>query len=171
MSRLASLSPAAIAAMFSADADADLIALLTITGAGIVTPIRLANGYTQRLSTTAAEVFYGVVSRSNNFAFLPFRLTIPDEQVASAPRATIAIEDVTGELIPQIRQLTTAPTVLIELVLSSTPNTLEVAFPGFLMGAISYNANQITAELTVKSLASEPFPAHNFTPSYFPGLF
>ena len=171
MSRLGSLSPAAIAAMLSPDAGEDLIALLTITGAGIVTPIRIANAGPVRLSDTADEVFYGVVSRSNNFAFVPFRISLPDEQVASAPRATIAIDDVTQTLMPTIRSITTAPSVLIELVLSSTPNTLEVSFPGFLMGSISYSATQVTAELTVKSLASEPFPAHNFTPSYFPGLF
>jgi hypothetical protein len=39
------------------------------------------------------------------------------------------------------------------------------------MGAVNYNKDQITAELVVQSLAAEPFPAHTFTPSYFPGLF
>jgi hypothetical protein len=157
--------------MFSPDADDSLITLLTITGAGIATPIRLADGYTGRISATADEVVHGVTSRGDDYAFLPFRITLPDDQVGTAPRAQIAINDVTRYLIPLIRNLTAAPTVLIELVLLSTPSTVEITFPGMLMGAISYNKDQITAELTVQSLAAEPFPQHSFTPSYFPGLF
>lgn len=171
MSRLASLSPAALRAMFSPDADDTLITLLTISGAGIASPVRLADGYTQRISETADDVVYGVQSRSQNFIFLPLRITLPTEEQAAAPRCNITISDVTRELIPIIRQISSAPDVLIELVLASTPNTVEASFPGFKMGGISYNAETITAELTVESLAVEPFPQHTFTPAYFPGLF
>ena len=45
------------------------------------------------------------------------------------------------------------------------------SFPNFLVGGIQYNADSIIATLTVASLVNEPFPAHTFTPSYFPGLF
>lgn len=173
MSRLASLSPAALRAMFSPDADDTLITLLTISGAGITTPIRIADGYTGRLAglTTDDEVIYGVPSRGNDYIFLPFSITLPTEEQASAPRCNITINDVTRYLIPTIRTISSSPTVTMELVLSSSPNTVEASFPGFKMAGISYNANTITAELTVESLAAEPFPAHTFTPSYFPGLF
>lgn len=165
------LSAAALRSMFAQDADTTLITLLTITGTGIATPIRLCDNYTQRISETDEEILYGVVSRSNNYYFLPFEITLPSEQVDSAPRATIKIYDVTRYLIPSIRTLTSAPSVLLELVLSSSPSTVEVSFPGFLLGAINYNADSITAELAVETLTIEPFPAHTFTPSYFPGLF
>jgi hypothetical protein len=66
---------------------------------------------------------------------------------------------------------TTALNVSIELVLTRTPDVLEISFPGFLMSGITYNANSIVADLNVESLAIEPFPAHTFTPSYFPGLY
>ena len=171
MSRLSTLSPAALRAMFSPDADDTLITLLTLTGAGIATPIRLADGYTQRISETADEVAYGVVSRAQSFIFLPLQITLPTEEQASAPRASITLHDVTRYLMPHIRQLTGAPSVLIELVLASTPDVVEASFPGFLMGAVSYTADTITAELTVEGLGSEPFPQHAFTPANFPGLF
>lgn len=171
MSRLSTLSPAALKAMFSPDADDTLITLLTITGTGIATPIRLADGYTGRISETADDVVYGVTSRSNNYIFLPLTITLPTEEQAAAPRCNITINDVTRYLIPSIRSISTAPNVLLELVLSSSPDTVEASFPGFKMAGISYNANTITAELTVESLAVEPFPQHTFTPAYFPGLF
>lgn len=171
MSRLSSLSPAALRAMFSPDADDTLITLLTISGAGIDTPIRIADGYTQRISETDDEVVYGVVSRSNNYIFLPVELSLPTDEQEAAPRCSITIHDVSRQLTPIIRSINSAPSVNIELVLSSSPNTVEASFPGFLMGGISYNANTVTAELTVENLSMEPFPAHTFTPSYFPGLF
>lgn len=171
MSRLASLSPAALAAMFSPDADKTLITLLTVTGAGIATPVRLADHYLQRISETDDEVLYGVVSNGNNFIFLPFQITLPQEEQAAVPRCRITLHDVTRYLIPQLRTITSAPSVQVDLVLNSAPNTIEVSFGSFLMGGISYDAGSINADLTVESLATEPFPAHTFTPGYFPGLF
>ena len=171
MSRLATLSPAALRAMFSPDADDTLITLLTFSGTGIVTPIRLADGYTQRISETADEVVYGVRSRAQDYIFLPLQITLPTEEQAAAPRCQISIADVTRQLIPVIRQISAPPSVLLELVLASTPATVEASFSGLKLGAITYNADTITGELTVESLAAEPFPQHAFTPSYFPGLF
>lgn len=171
MSRLASLSPAALRAMFSQDSDDDLVALLTFSGTGIATPIRIADNYTGRLSSTDTDVVYGLTSRGNDYLFIPFTLTLPTEEVQTVPRCEIKISDVTQILLPSLRTITTAPDVLIELVLKSTPNTVEASFPGFKMSAINYNADTISGTLTVPQLATEPFPAHTFTPSYFPGLF
>jgi len=171
VSRLASLSPAALAAMFSPDADKTLVTLLTLTGAGIATPVRLADHYTQRIGETDDEVLYGVASRGEDYIFLPFQITLPAEEQAAAPRCRIVLHDVTRSLIPQLRTITSAPSVLVELVLSSAPDTVEVSFGGFSLGGISYDAGTISAELAVESLAIEPFPAHTFTPGYFPGLF
>jgi hypothetical protein len=169
VSRLSSLSPAALKAMFSPDADDSLITLLTITGSGET--IRLADGYTQRISETADEVIYGVVSRGNNYTFLPLQITLPSEENEGVPRIQIVINDVTRVLLPVVRQISGALDVTVELVLSATPSTVEVSLPGFKMAGVSYNAETITAELTVESFTTEPFPAHTFTPSHFPGLF
>jgi hypothetical protein len=170
MSRLATLSPAALKAMFSQDADSSLITLLTISGSGVSTQ-RLADGYTQRISETNDEVLYGVKSRGSNFIFLPFEITLPTEAQDQVPRIQVVFHDVTRQLIPIVRQINHALTVNIELVLTTTPDVVEVSFPGMLLGGVTYNSDTITAELTTDSLALEPFPAHTFTPSYFPGLF
>lgn len=169
MSRLPSLSPEALKAIYSPDSDDTLIVLLTFSGSGISTT-RIADNYTQRLSETASEVVYGVVSRGSNFLFLPFNFSLPTEDDA-APRCQITINDATRQLIPILRSINQAVTVKIEIVLKSNPDVVEVDFGNFLMSGITYNADTITGELTVESLALEPFPAHSFTPSYFPGLF
>jgi hypothetical protein len=171
MSRLGSLSPAALRAMFSQDADDTLAVLVTISGTGLPAPLRITDNYTQRLITTDDEVIYGMISRSNNYIFIPFDINLPTEETESAPRCQITINDVTRYIIPSIREASVTLDVLIELVLTSTPDVVEVAFDGFLMSGISYNANSVTADLIVDSLSAEPFPQHTFTPSYFAGLF
>jgi len=174
MSRLSTLSVAAIKAMFSPDSDDILITLLTIpqdVSTGVTTTIRLADNYTGRLSETSQDVVYGVTSAANDYVFLPFEISLPTDDASTAPRCTITFQDVTQYLIPYIRNLTGAPTVNISMVLKSTPNVTEITFDGFKLTNVTYNANTITADLSMPIMEVEPFPAHSFTPAYFPGLF
>lgn len=171
MSRLSSLTSTAISALLSQESSDTFITLITISGTGISPVIRLADNYTQRISETSEEITYGVESRSQDYLFLPFNLTLPIEDANQAPTCNLTINDVTRYLIPTIRNISAPPTATIELVLKSAPDTVEISFPSFLISGISYNADSVTATLTLGSLAQEPFPAHTFTPAYFPGLF
>lgn len=176
MSRLGTLSPQAIKAMFGTESNEILIVLLTIkqnTAIGLLNDICLADNYTQRLSAleTAEEVYYGVISNSITYNFIPMEVTLPNDDDTAAPRCSITIRDVTRYIMPAMRQISGAPDVTLTLVLSSSPNTIEAQFSGFKLTNISYNADTVTAELTMPSLEVEPFPMHSFTPAYFPGLF
>lgn len=194
--------------MFSPDADDTLVSLMTFSGVGIASSIRIADSYTHRFEylsdssmtwtdvrsgATSSYVYatgangdgavrdavnsdrdnalYGVRSGAIPYIFIPFNLTLPTEEQASAPRCSVTMHDVTRLLIPVIRSITQAPTVNIDLVLASAPAVVEASFPGFKMGGISYTADSVVAELTVESLAVEPFPCHTFTPYTFPGIF
>lgn len=175
MSRLSTMSQAAIAALFSPDAQSTLVTLLTIYDPNDDTTVllRIADNYTQRLSDAAtdADISYGIISRSNSFYFLPMEITLPSEEPNAAPRCSIVLNDVTKQVVPIIRQISGPPRVKIELVLNSSPDTVEASFDKFYLSSISYNANQVTAELSMIDFATEPFPAYSFTPKYFPGLF
>lgn len=169
MSRLATLSPAALRAMFGSESDDTLIVLLTITSPG-VDPIRVASNWTQRLSEDDEDILYGVRSRGEDYLFLPIEPTLPSEEEA-APRASITIRDLTQRLTPVFRTISTAPSVLMELVLYSAPDVVEASFPGLLLSNVSYDADSISADLTVESMDVEPFPADTITPAHFPGSF
>lgn len=172
MSRLSTLSPAAIRAMFSPDSDAALITLLTIYDPDTNLPtIRLADNYTQRISETSDEVLYGVVSRGNDFIFLPMQISLPTEEDNTAPKCSIVLNDVTQYLTPTIRGLSGPPKVLLELVLTSTPSVVEASFSGFYISNITYNMDSVNAELSMIDYQTEPFPCFTFTPAYFPGMF
>ena len=85
---------------------------------------------------------------------------------------SITLNYVTPEAIELIRtHLFSQTKVLIELVLSGTPNYVEASFSGFYITNVTYNAEAITLNLSMVSYNKEPFPSFNFTPSYFPGLF
>ena len=173
MSRLSTLSPAALKAMFSPESSDTLIMLLTIyDDSGDPTKnIRLADGYTQRISETARDITYGVLSRSLAYTFIPITVSLPSEDEAAAPRCSLTINDVTKLLIPIIRTITSPPKVLMELVLASSPSIVEASFPGFYITNFTYTAESVQAELSMINFATEPFPAYTFTPAYFPGLF
>ena len=175
MSRLSSMSPAAIKAVFSPDSDADLIMLLTVYDPEDSNNVimRLADGYTQRIDSlvTDQEVAYGVPSRGADFLFLPMQVSLPSEDEAQAPKCSLVLNDVTRYAIPIVRSITAPPRILMELVLSSSPDTVEASFAGFYITNFTYNAESVTAELSMIDYEREPFPQHSFTPAYFPGMF
>jgi hypothetical protein len=173
MSRLTTMSPDAIRAIFSPEADSDLLFLLTIYDPSNPSTVvaRLCDGFTKRISETADEVIYGVTSRSQDFTFLPMEISLPTEEEAQAPRCSIVLRDVTRYVIPIVRTIVGPPTVKMELVLSKTPDTVEASFTGFYISNFSYNADSVTADLSMIDYEREPFPMHSFTPAYFPGMF
>ena len=179
MSRLLSMSDQGIAALFKPDSKQTLITLLTIYDPADETQVlaRLADNYTRRLqdAETDADILYGVRRTENgvvqDFIFLPMQITLPSEEQNTAPRCSIVLTDVTRYIIPIVRTISGPPKVKLELVLNTSVNTIEISFDKLYISSFTYDANQVTAELSMIDFAVEPFPAYNFTPKHFPGLF
>ncbi len=175
MSRLNSLSAAAIKAMYSQETDEQLIMLITITDpTDVNNPVRLCDSYTGVLAglSNDSELVYGVVSNGNNYIFLPLQITLPQEQETGMGQCSITLNYVTQEAITLIRSKLTEPAeARIDLILASAPNVVEASFTGFYITSATYSATQITLDLNMVSLSREPFPCYNFTPYNFPGIF
>jgi len=176
MSRLTRLSPQAIRAMYGSETDQALIMLLTVYDATDNSTIigRMADGFTGRLPalTTEAEIVYGVTSRSNDYYFIPMEITLPGEQETGVGQCSITINYAAPDLIAAIRAGITKPTkILLELVLSGSPDTVEASFADFYITSVNYDAQKISLSLDMINLSREPFPCFSFTPGYFPGLF
>lgn len=167
------MSPSALKAVFSPDSDDDLIILLTIYNPSNETEViaRIADGYTKRISETESDIMYGITSNGNDYMFLPMEISLPSEDEAQAPKCSIVMYDVTRYLTPIIRTITSPPRVKMELVLSKTPDVVEVSFSDFYISNFNYNADSVSAELSMIDYEREPFPMHSFTPQYFPGMF
>jgi hypothetical protein len=173
MSRLTTMSPNAIRAVFSPEADDDLITLLTIYDPAneSVVLARLSDGYTKRISESDTEVIYGVTSNEHDYTFLPMQISLPSEDEAQAPRCSVVLYDVTRYITPIIRTITGPPRIKLELILSKTPDVVEVSFSDFYINNFTYNSDSVTADLAMIDYEREPFPMHSFTPRYFPGMF
>jgi hypothetical protein len=137
--------------------------------------VYLADNFSGRLASLPSnpeEIVYGITSRTKDYLFLPMQITLPTEQDTGVGQCSIILNYTTPEAIQLIRETLTKPTkILLELVLLSSPNTIEASFPEFYITSVTYNATQITFSLDMISLTREPFPCYNFTPGYFPGLF
>lgn len=156
-------------ALFSQESGEVPIFLLTITHPSLGSPILLSTDPTTRLSTD--PLTYGTVSRSTTFLYAGIDVTIPDEQDKTPPASKLTIQNVTEGLIPLARSVSTPPSVLIEAVMASAPDSVEMTWPALNMSNLQYDANQLVFDLTMDALVTEPFPAGNFSPAYFPALF
>ena len=167
------MSPSALKAVFSPDSDDDLIILLTVYNPLNESEVlvRLSDGFTKRISETEEDVLYGVTSNGFDFTFIPMQISLPSEDEAQAPRCSIVMHDVTRYLTPIIRTLQAPPRIKLELVLTKSPDVVEVSFTDFYINNFSYNKDSVTADLAMIDYEREGFPSGSFTPAFFPGLF
>lgn len=164
------LSSTLIEAMNASESGEVLIWLMTISHPDLAEPLRISNDPTTRISDD--PLTYATTSRGNQFLFVPFRVTAPDEQDQAPPTAKIEVENIDRAMIGLIRSVTSPPpTITLELVMGSSLDTVEVTFPDFSIAKASYDAEKVSLDLALDNLAVEPYPAMTFDPSRFPGLF
>lgn len=154
-----SISSATRQAFYAGETGETFLVLLTLSHAGMEAPIRV----TSDAVTT--------VSRGNSFVPFPFDLILPDDEDNRAPRAKLVIDNVDRQIVQAVRGLSSAPTVLIEIIRAAAPDTVEAQFVDFRLTNVSYDAQRVEGVLTIEDFTAEPFPAATFSPGLFPGLF
>lgn len=149
------------------------ICLVTISHASLTQDIRLSTDATERLLayTTEAQVVYGTTSRGNDYFFYPMRLGLPNDTDEGPGEIKIEIDNINSDYISIIRSIFSPPSFKIEMVMSNDLDTVELEWPGFELTNIQYDSAIITGTLKLDIFVNEPFPAHTYTPSYFPGVF
>lgn len=143
--------------------------LVTINHEDLAEPMLFSSDPTERLSDDPLQ--YGTVSRGNAYAYLPMTVTLPDDSDGTAPTIKLGLDNTLRDTVPLLRSVTTPPSVTVEMVLASAPDTVEADFPAFDLVDATYDSGQVTADLTIDALSTEPYPADTFTPSGFGGLF
>lgn len=156
-------------ALFAQESGEVPVFLLTITHPALAAPILLSTDPSTRLSSTPLS--YGTVSRGLTFLYAGVEVSLPDEQDRAAPASKLIVSNVTRDLVPLARSVSTPPSVKIEAVLLSAPDTVEMSWPAFDMSNLSYDAATLTFDLTIDALVTESFPSGKFDPASFPGLF
>jgi hypothetical protein len=153
------VSAVARAALNAPQTDQVFLALLTIAHANLPTPIRVVND------------MVNLTSRGDEYIAYPFNIDLPGESEDELPRVRLTIDNVDRQLVEAVRTLTTPPTITLEVVLASSPDTVEAGPFPFTLRSAEYDAFVVTGDLAFEDVLNEGFPAHSFTPNAFTGLF
>jgi hypothetical protein len=152
-------SSAFIEAVVSQNTSEVFLFLLTLSHPDLETPIRVVNN-TENIS-----------SNERLYTAFPFNLVLPQDDGESLPQVVISLSNVTLEFIDQIRGLTGALDVRLDVVLASSPNTIEMSIDGMKTSIINYDAQNIQATCQIEDVLNMSFPSEIYLPSNFPGLF
>jgi len=154
--------------MFDQETDELPVMLLTISHPDLSTTWRLSSDNKDLLD--AEDQLRGTISRGQSFYFFPMDVSLPEEGEDASNVIQITLDNVTREVTPLLKSTVTPASVTIEIVLASAPDDVELEFPDFELVSADVDAGSVVLSLTVDTMASEPFPADNFTPSSFGGL-
>lgn len=154
-----SLTSAAVAAMFSQETDEAFLVLITISHPDLSEPMRVTSDSVP------------TVSRGDTFINYVFGFVLPSDEEGSPPQTQIVIDNVNKIIVDTLRSISTPAQFLIEIVRSSDPDTVEVMYDGFEMKTVRGDVFQISGELTIEDIATEPYPYRLFSPAEFRGLF
>lgn len=153
---------------FAQETEVAVITLLTMTVGSAV--IRVCDTPVEKF-TDIGENAYGVTSNGERYVFLPFSITLPQDDKTGVVTAKLEIDNVNREIVQYARDTNDPINVGIQVVLSNALNTPELEFNDFKLTNVKYNGFTVSGNLSVDYLGLEPFPAGRFTPSGFPGLF
>ena len=153
------LSNPAVASLMAEATREIWLRLLTISHADWPTPIRLVDDTVD------------IVSRGTTFTAYGFEIAPAPEVPDQLPRIEMVVDNVGQLLTAALESLQSPPTVMIEIIMASSPDTLERGPWVYQVNQIQYDASHVRAELNYEPLVAEPFPWLRFTPTKFPGLF
>ena len=112
-----------------------------------------------------------VISRLKTFLALPMQITLSDDSDDKPPVAKLVLDNIDRRLVEIIRDIEIPPTITLEVVRISAPDTVELYLSDFILKSVDYNALTIEGILTLEGIFSEQAIGFSFTPSYFPGLY
>jgi len=156
---MVTLSSQMIQDMASQETGEAVLVLLTIEHADLVTPIRVTSDGVQ------------TISNGNTFEPCPFRIVLPAEVENEPFEMQLEIDNVDRRVIDTLRTLKSSPTVRVQVVRASTPDTIEYEAFGFELKGADADMYTVRGRLVRQDLISEPYPAGRFTPYLFPGLY
>ncbi|MFA7287329.1 MAG: DUF1833 family protein [Melioribacteraceae bacterium] len=146
------------------------VLLLTVNHDDLTTPIRVSTDNNDTFTVDSTTV-RGTISNGNNFIYLPMEITLPDDSDESISQAKISIDNIDRDILRSIRSLESPPTVSIQVVLASSPNTYEAQFNNFVLRDVTADSLVISGTLSLSNFLNEPFPGGTILPSNFPGIF
>lgn len=112
-----------------------------------------------------------VQSRGSVFQPAAFSVSIGSDISDTIPRTKLDFDAGDRTLIRLLRENRNPPKIVLEVVMSNTPDIVEIGPVEFQADSFSIKASAVNMDLTVEPILNEPVPSAKFTPTLFPGLF
>jgi len=147
-------------ALFAEHTDACPLILLKMSGGGLASTLYFVNNTED------------ITSGGDTYTAFPFLVDIPPAESADRlPTATLTIDNVSTDIIEEVRELTSSPTVSLAIIEADSPNTVEAGWWDFTLYNVSYDKNVITGSLGFEKIMAEYFPQGRFDADRFPALY
>lgn len=152
------ISPAAMTAIQATTTDEVFLVLLTIT----------YDDGTQEHVVSNTE---NITSRGVVYVAWPFDLTLPNQLDATQSVATLTFDNVDPAIWQALRNVDTIPKALIEIVMASDPNNVVLSCDHLKLRSANATSKVVTVQVYVDAIWQIGYPAHDYTPGEYPGLF
>ena len=150
---------AAVSALLAQSTPEAFIALVTITHADSGDVFRVC------MNTES------IISRGNTFLPYAFRFHLPSESGEETGQVQFEIDNTDMVLIGMLRRITSPAEFLIEMVLASNPDTVELAVADLVLREVSWDASTVRGKLMLDDVLNQRFPKDVFDPIQYAGLF
>ena len=112
-----------------------------------------------------------IVSRGDTYMAFPFQFVLPEDDGETLPTIQISVDNVSLELIDIIRTYGTGITITAEIIMASAPDNVEYSIDDLSLIDATYNSQSITLTAQIQDLLNQRFPADDYLPRTFPGMF
>ena len=112
-----------------------------------------------------------IISRGNTYQPFPMKIKPSGDDGETARTAQITFDNVSLELIDELRTITDPMDAKLEAVLATDPDIVEVDLGDMKVSNIVYNKSTIRATLVFDDFLNTELTSENYTSSLYPGIF
>ena len=154
------LSPYMLSSILAVDGSSDpFLTLVTLSHSSFSSDILLVNNPED------------IVSRGDTYIGFPMKIGFPADDGESAREFTIQFDNVSLELIDEIRSVTDSIGVKLELIFANFPDDVQISQEDLKIQSINYNSRVITARIVLDNFLNTEVTSERYSPGLYPGVF
>ena len=112
-----------------------------------------------------------VVSGGITYSPFPMKISLPVDDGETLREVAIEFDNVSRELIDELRSVTDLIDVNIKMVLNSNPDYIEIELDELKIRNVTYNKETVQAKLFMDDFLNTELSSERYTPANFPGIF
>jgi hypothetical protein len=147
-----------LAQMFGQESDDPFLMFVTISHATFPTLYLVNNTVDQ-------------TSRGQLYQAFPMQIKLPNDDGETVREVSIEFDNVSLELIQELRSVIDPMDVKIEMILASTPDEVQLSLEELKMKSVIYDKQKVSAKLYMDSFLNVELTSEKYTPTIYPGLF